>query len=151
MNGQIEENFPSGYFVSAFYALLDEKSSSIELANAAPEPALVLRKNGRIEIICRGGQPMGLLPKEFTDSETFAGTSIELKSGDVLFLFTDGLTDIKISENERLGIDRLSRWLAEESAKTPQQLCEAIYQRATGMALPESIDDDIMILAVARR
>lgn len=151
MNGQIEENFPSGYFVSAFYALLDEESSSIDLANAAPEPALVIRKKGHIEIVCRGGQPMGLLPSEFTDSETFAGTSIELEAGDMLFLFTDGLTDIKISENERLGIDRLSRWLSEESAQSPQQLCETIYQRAIDMAVPESIDDDIMILAVARR
>lgn len=151
MNSQIEDNFPAGYFVSAFYALLDENSNQIELANAAPEPALVLRKDGRIEIICRGGQPMGLLPAEFTDEQTFAGTSVSLDSGDKLIFFTDGLTDIKISENERIGLDRICRWLSENAECDAQTLCETVYQRAVTSAIQKGIDDDIMLLAIARR
>ncbi|MEW6713290.1 MAG: GAF domain-containing SpoIIE family protein phosphatase, partial [Candidatus Riflebacteria bacterium] len=150
MNQKIEENFPSGYFVSAFYTILDETTNEIEFANAAPEPALVLRSDGRIEIYSRGGQPMGLLPAEFIDNETFVGSKLVLEKGDKLIFFTDGLTDIKITDNARLGLDRVCSWLSEYSSLEAQQLVDKIYQLATDAAIENGIDDDIMLLAIAR-
>lgn len=150
MNKEIEENFPSGYFVAAFYALIDEDSQQINFANAAPEPALVVRENGRVEILCHGGQPMGLLPPEFTDAETFAGTSVILEPGEKLVFFTDGLTDIKVGEKERIGLERLSRWFSEAANLDAQIFCDEIYRRAVSSAVEKGIDDDIMLLAVAR-
>lgn len=150
MNDQIEENFPEGYFVAAFFALLDEKSDSIVFSSAAPEPALLLHKDGSIERIGRGGQPMGLLPSEFTDEETFATTTVKMNSGDTLIFFTDGLTDIKISETERIGLDRLCDWLSEQAGQTPEKLTAEIFARAEKAAIEKGIDDDIMLLAISR-
>lgn len=150
MNERIEENFPSGYFVSAFFALLDQKNDAIVFSNAAPEPALVLKKDGKVEIIGKGGQPMGLLPSEFTDEETFASTSIVLETGDTLLFFTDGITDIKISETERIGLDRFCGWLSELAGQTPQEISDKIYQRAIDVAIEKGIDDDIMLMAIGR-
>ncbi|MBU1107993.1 MAG: SpoIIE family protein phosphatase [Candidatus Riflebacteria bacterium] len=150
MNGRIEESFPSGYFVAAFFAVLDSTSESITFASAAPEPVLLLKKSGKVEKIGDGGQPMGLLPAEFTDEESFVSVSVKMEPGDMLIFFTDGITDIKISENERIGVDRLCDWVSELSGSSAQDLSEEIYRRAIAAAIENGIDDDIMILAIKR-
>lgn len=150
MNDSIESNFPEGYFVSAFFALIDKKDENIIVASAAPEPAILLRKDKRIEKIAKGGQPMGLLPTEFVDPDDFASFNVKLHPGDTLLFFTDGITDIKISEDERIGLDRFCQWVSELAGAEPQDLCDNLYSRATEAAIEKGIDDDIMLLAIKR-
>jgi PAS domain S-box-containing protein len=150
INDKIEENFPDGYFVTAFFTLLDQNSEKIFFASAAPEPVILLHKDGQVETLGRGGQPMGLLPSEFVCKEDFAAQSVSLKSGDTLIFFTDGITDIKISENERLGLPRLCEWCAELAGQPPQKICDSLYRQAIEVAIEKGIDDDIMLLAITR-
>ncbi|GAB4283743.1 MAG: hypothetical protein Kow0029_30060 [Candidatus Rifleibacteriota bacterium] len=151
MNGKIEESFPAGYFVTAFFALLGENDNLVKVASAAPEPFLVIRKDGEVEVIGRGGQPMGLLPSEFVDDTSFDSHELKLAEGEKILFFTDGLTDVKIAQDERIGIDRLCKWAKEFSDMSPENLTDAIYKRAEELAIENGIDDDIMILAIAKK
>lgn len=151
MNDRIEENFPDGYFVSAFFAVLDNEKDVVKVACAAPESIVLIRKSGEVEMVGKGGQPLGLLPSEFVDDASFDYLELNLSEGDKILFFTDGLTDVKISDNERIGSGRLCEWCKEFSNLSPEELTRQLYDRAEKMAIEGGIDDDIMILAIAKK
>ena len=151
MNDRIEENFPSGYFVSAFFTLLDTEKDVVKVACAAPEPVLLIRQSGEVELMGSGGRPLGLLPSEFIDNESFDSVELKLSEGDKILFFTDGLTDVKIADDERIGLVRLCEWCEEFSSLSSVELTRRLYERAEEMAVEGGIDDDIMILAIAKK
>jgi len=151
MNSRIEGSFPSGYFVTAFFTLLDTEKDVVKVACAAPEPVLLIRKSGEVELVRMGGQPMGLLPSEFVDDESFGSIELKLSTGDKILFFTDGLTDVKIAADERIGLSRLCEWCKEFSDLAPEELTRRLYERAEKMAIKGGVDDDIMMLAIAKK
>jgi sigma-B regulation protein RsbU (phosphoserine phosphatase) len=150
LNKRIEENFPDGYFVSAFFALIDRNKNEVHFSSAAPEPVLLVHSDGSVKKIGKGGQPMGLLPSEFVDPEDFSTRQIKLLPGDRIIFYTDGITDIKISEQERLGLEKFCSWVSEFATMQPQKICDELYSRAKDSAIEKGIDDDMMLLVISR-
>ena len=110
LNQAILRHSPSDEdFASATCLLLQRQGSStmVTLASAGHPPALVRRLDGTLEEYPRNGPITGLFVDTIYQERMF-----RLEAGDLLLLYTDGLTDAKGTSGERLGVDRVAEVLA---------------------------------------
>ncbi len=89
-------------FTTAFLAEYDAASGALAYVNAGHNAPILLRAGGNIERLDKGGLPLGIMPE--TSYET---GSLLLRSGDLLFVFTDGLIEAVNSADEEYGEGRL--------------------------------------------
>jgi serine phosphatase RsbU (regulator of sigma subunit)/PAS domain-containing protein len=132
-----------GRFVTAIVAHLrwHQGALQVELASSGHPPPLLVRRDGRIRALEAGGLPLGIFP----DAEPGV-QQVTLEPGEVLFLFTDGLTsacgpDMVYFEN------RLSDELAVLAGKAPSALVAGVRQLVVEFC-SNAFRDDITMLAI---
>ncbi len=136
-------------FTSAFYLVADAETGLMCYANAGhPIPMHACRRERRvIELDCEtsSGPALGMI--EDADYETH---ELQLAQGDVMFLFTDGLFEIKRADGEDFGVERVLSSLEqriEKNAQTPlPELCDGVLQDA--IAFAGELDDDLCFVAL---
>jgi len=104
----IQEDTSSGAFVTLFYAIVDVSSGALSYANAGHNPPLVARKNGGVEFL---DQQHGLALAVF-DKARYQTHRDQLNPGDMLLLYTDGITEAYDKQEEEFGEQRLIECLA---------------------------------------
>lgn len=102
INRTVCENVPSGKFVTFFMAQLDPQSGHLTYVNAGHNPPLLVRGSQVAETLGEGGMVLGLL-----DSVPYAEGSIQMQSGDVLLIYSDGVTETWNPKDEEFGEDGL--------------------------------------------
>jgi len=102
VNRLISESVEDTAFVTAVYGVLDRERRRLTYANAGHNPPLLLRASGRVEWLTAGGPLLGPLP-DARYTEEF----LDLDAGDLLVLYTDGITEARSPSGEMFGIERL--------------------------------------------
>lgn len=97
-------------YITAFLAHLDPGTGRLRYASAGHLPALLRRAEGRVEVLQAEGLPLAMLP----DRVPYSGGETRLEPGDLLLLYTDGVTEAESPEGEEWGHDRLVALLARE-------------------------------------
>lgn len=125
--------------ISMFYARLDTESSTLAYANAGHNPPFLFR--------CRQGVFMeldadGLLMGIKTDV-CFEEKKTGVEAGDILILYTDGVTEAENSVGELFGIGRLRRVISEHCARHPEEIIAAIFQELTAFTGSKPLLDDV--------
>ena len=115
----------------------------IELCNAGHPPALVARKSG-VERIEAGGVPMGMF---CTGNYSFRKTRLE--PGELLLLYTDGLSETRAPSQAEYGIERLAHLLAEKK-RNGHELTQACLEDVRRFAGGTKRGDDLTLLAIQR-
>jgi phosphoserine phosphatase RsbU/P len=114
----------------------------------AHEELVVYRKRTRqVEFIETPGTWLGAMKdisKFTTDSE------LKLEDGDILVLYTDGVTEAMDSAREQFGLDRLATLVKEHAELPVEQLCNAINARVLAWC-NQAADDDVTILVARYR
>lgn len=109
INKMIFPEIEKNWFITISLALIDLEKKSITISRAGHTP-LIKINNDLFELHQPGGVGIGL-----NGGDLFASTleeiSIELNKGDLLFLFSDGITELMNSNNEFYGVDNLKRFL----------------------------------------
>ncbi len=133
-----------GMFVTLTLLLLDPVTGHVEIANAGHLPP-VIRYGNTIQLGERAsGPPIGII-----DTVTYATYDMELRGGETILLYSDGVTEARNPEGEMLGEARMLDWLAEApdgSVSCVDFLCERVQRFADG----ERQSDDITLLALSR-
>jgi predicted permease len=113
---------PSSY-ATFFYARLDEQTRRLTYVNGGHNPPFLLRnhQSGAIEELAAGGMIIGMFP--FSQYEE--GT-VQLESGDVLMLFTDGVSEAHNPDEEEFGEERLKDVLRRYGHLAAEEMSEAI-------------------------
>ena len=118
-----EELFPrirKDMFITLFLAVLDTKSEKVTYARAGHEPALLLKsqalkadqENVPVEELRGNGMALGILePKLF--NELICDEVTDFSIGDLLCLYTDGVTETSNLEKEEFGLSRLKSELIQ--------------------------------------
>ncbi len=105
----------SGSFVTAFYGVFDEKRRTLSYCNAG-HPSPLWRRGGSAAVgelpAGRSGLPLGILAEA-----EYAPEAVELAPGDVLMLYTDGISEARNAEGEMYGMERLRRALGRAAAQ----------------------------------
>jgi len=130
-------------FVTASLAFLRQRGSRVQVQLSScghPGPAVV-RADGRVEILEGDGLPLGL----FDDAEP-GRLELELHKGDVLFFYTDGVTEARGADLSFFE-DRLSDALAAVAGRSATEIVRAVQELVTSFSSGE-LKDDVTILAV---
>ena len=98
-------------FITFFLALYDPESGSVVFTNAGHNPGILVRAGGTTELLGAHGPPLGLFPGKSYGSGTFT-----MGEGDLLALYTDGLTEAANPEDEEFGMTRLVETLVKVRA-----------------------------------
>ena len=101
INGFLHRSTGSNSYATFFYAQLDEETRRLTYVNAGHNPPYLLRQTG-IQELNVGGTVLGLFPHM-----TYEQASVDLRPGDVLVAFTDGVTEALNSSEEEFGETRL--------------------------------------------
>ncbi len=88
MNTLLAESTDPHMFVTFFYGVLDPATGEAVCTNAGHEPPILLRADGRVERVRIGGLILGMLP-----GQSYAEHSLTLEPGDLMVLYTDGVTE----------------------------------------------------------
>jgi phosphoserine phosphatase RsbU/P len=143
-NAVIAADSKAGMFVTLFYGVLDAQNRSIAYVNAGHNPPLLCRGiDGTISEIPATGMAVGALE----DAEYASGT-VAFEPGDVMVLYTDGITEAENASQEMFGEERLHETILKSRALPAAAIVDAILesvQAFTG-ATPQS--DDITLMVV---
>jgi serine phosphatase RsbU (regulator of sigma subunit) len=98
-------------FITFFLALYDPESGSVVYTNAGHNPGILVRRSGACELLGAHGPPLGLFPGKTYGSGTFT-----MGEGDLLALYTDGVTEAANPDDEEFGMARLVETLVRSRA-----------------------------------
>jgi phosphoserine phosphatase RsbU/P len=137
----------TGLFVTALAAEVDPSRGILTYASAGHEPALLARaeRQRSVEELPAGGMMLGLL-----ESAPTADRALPFESGDLLVLYTDGITDAVDAGGTRFGASRLTEAVDEARRLPAAEAVAAVLgavDRFAGSAEPA---DDLTIVAVRR-
>lgn len=139
MNRNLSEEYNGGDFVTMFVGILDLTTGHLDYCNAGHEAPLI------------AGQPLDVkrnLPVGSLSDWSYEGQQTQLKPGDMLFLYTDGLSEAKNSAEELLGRKRVQQIVSEHATDTAQQLIELMEAEVRHHAGDAEQNDDITMLAI---
>lgn len=139
MNRNLSEEYAGGDFVTMFVGILDLASGHLDYCNAGHEAPLV---SGQLLDVKRN-LPVGAL-----SDWAYEGQQTQLKPGDMLFLYTDGLSETMNNKGELLGRQRVQQLASEHSQDTAQQLVELMEAEVHRHAGDAEQNDDITLLAI---
>ena len=132
----------SGRFVTFCFAWLDPARQTLAYTNAGHNPPLLVRADGAVNRLSEAGVVMGVFPEA-----AYGTITLDLRSGDRLLFFTDGITESRSPSGEEFGDDRLAdAFVAARGcdADTLKDRIVAAVHAFTG----GTFDDDATLIAV---
>lgn len=134
-------------FITVFYAIYNTKTGLVTYSNAGHNPPLLLRSNGRVEVLPK---PKNTIVGAF-DNISYKEDTLQLEHGDTLVLFTDGVTEAMNPHNEEFGSKRLNDVLGGLASCRSQQIVETVKSSVREFADGAEQSDDITMLVLKRR
>jgi len=131
-------------YVTLFYARFDLKAKTISYVGCGHPPGILFRGDKGIQELLQGKH----MPLGFSHSELYASTTVPLKPGDSVFLYSDGLTEMRNEKGEFFGQENLMQCLRKTSWHIPELLIEEVYSQVTNFSAPHSFADDLTCIAI---
>jgi phosphoserine phosphatase RsbU/P len=141
LNRMLCEIAPVGKFVSFFYAVLDSQNNRLTYCNAGHNPPLLVRGNGVTSELNAAGAVLGQFP-----DWVYEQSEVQLRRGDALVMFTDGLVDACNPDDEAFGEERLARIAVENRGAGAGKLETLLMQAASEHCGGRFQDDASMIV-----
>ncbi len=133
-----------GHFITLTYAVWEPKLKALRLANAGmPLPVLV--RGGHCQPIRAEGVPLGLL-----EQVEYQEVSLTLEKGDVLALFSDGLTEAFSPQHEEFGPRRMENLLRENQLQPVEHIVDEVFKEVSAFeqGRPARDDQTMVVLRV---
>jgi serine phosphatase RsbU (regulator of sigma subunit) len=133
-----------GMFVTLFYGVLDFASGAFAYSNAGHNPPWLLRASGHVESVAGTGDPMlGAF-----DDTVYHEASVALAPGDVVFLYTDGVSEGMNVVDEPYSDERLEKTLRASIGRTPESLVSGVVSEVQDHGVGRDPSDDITAMAL---
>jgi serine phosphatase RsbU (regulator of sigma subunit) len=139
-------------FATFFYGLIDTSEGTFTSTNAGHNPPMVLRNSGEVDLLTKGGLLLGML-----DEQPYKQETIQLEPGEVVVLYTDGITEavgpgVEEDDPEAMfGEDALLEVLKSNghlpAVGIKEAILDAVKEHTTGMQQ----SDDITLVVVRRQ
>ena len=146
VNRYLADNIPANRFVTLFYAELDPQSGALSFLNAGHNPPLIVHAAGTVEQLASGGLPLGIKRDvEYREGRT------QLQMGDVLVIYSDGVTEAVSPSGEEFGATRLYEVVSRNITASAAGIRDRIESSLTKFAQGTSAADDITLVIVKRQ
>jgi len=142
-NNDLCEGNDAGMFVTAWQGNIDLKTGLVKFANAGHNPP-ILKRNGEYEYLkCRAGFVLaGMEGIKYKEQE------FQLEPGDMIFLYTDGVTEATNRREELYGEDRLLNIIKSTEYESIKELCESVKADVDKFVDGAPQFDDITMVAL---
>ena len=154
LNRILLQQIETGRFVTLVYALLDPITGALEFASAGHNPALLLSATGGVEWLAASGPPLGVLAEA-----TYEPIRRTLVAGDVLVLYSDGITEAarpragssavrRFDDMEFFDEARLEAAVTRHAGESAAAIMQGILTSVRDFSAAEPQGDDITLLVV---
>ncbi len=137
-------NCPSNRFISFFMCVLDATTGTIAYANAGHNPPIIVRTDGSYDSLEGGGPPLGIM-----GSIEFQQYQARMHKGDILAIYSDGVTEAATPGDEEFETANLAKTLAAHSGESARSMIGEVNQALTAWTEGAPPADDITLI-VAR-
>lgn len=144
VNRQLCEANDENLFVTAWMGVLEISTGKLVYVNAGHNPPVIGRKNGETEFL-RSRPGFVLAGLDFTK---YRAGSLELMPGDLLYLYTDGVTEAMNTAQELYGEEHLKRTLDANVSAAPEEIFKAVKKDLDDFVADAPQFDDITMLAM---
>ena len=145
LNNHIFNSTPSSKYITFFSGILQLKDGSIKYCNAGHNPPLLIKNDGSSVYLKTGGIPLG-----FVLDSPYGNETLSLSQGEILLLFSDGVTET-FDENEvEFGDSRLSELIASNRNLDGTEIINLILDNLKEYSGEELFLDDVTMLMIKR-
>jgi len=145
LNTAIIQSASANNFVSFVYAEIDGPSGLIEYVNAGHNPPMLVRSSGEVDRLPAGGLILGVVPAAKHERR-----EVEMRPGDLLVAFSDGVTETQNEAGEEFGEDRLIGLLLQERTRSASFLQDLVADSLRNFAGAAPQYDDITLVVLKR-
>ncbi|MCH9612128.1 MAG: hypothetical protein S4CHLAM102_06110 [Chlamydiia bacterium] len=138
-----EDTKENGMFVTLFLALYDVESRRLSYSNLGHLPPLVKRVDGRLEKLDTAGMALGVEPDSQAEIK-----EIELQVGDLIILYTDGITEAHNAHGNLFGETRLEQLINEADSNEVEYLADKIMQGVRDFVGGAPQHDDMTLVII---
>ena len=144
INNVIYQNTDPEKYITFFYGQLDKNTLLFNYVNAGHNPPYLLHEDGSMDELITGGIILGMMP----DMPYEIG-SCQLSKGDMLMLYTDGVTETMTLDDEEYEESRLIKFLKNTGlTKNPEEINKDLIVDLEEFAVGAPQNDDITILTL---
>jgi sigma-B regulation protein RsbU (phosphoserine phosphatase) len=146
-NTIIANDSKSGMFVTLFYGFLDSADRTLTYVNAGHNPPIHFRAaDGTLAELAATGIAMGVL-----DDAEYTSETVQIAPGDVLVLYTDGITEAENADLDMFGIERLEKIIQDSGRQSANELCQEILSEVRTFCGDQPQSDDITLMVIRSR
>lgn len=146
VNRYLADNIPPNRFVTLFYAELSPATGALSFLNAGHNPPLIVHQAGTVEQLSSGGLPLGIKP-----DAVFREGRTQLQPGDVMVIYSDGVSEAGNPQGEEFGVKRLSDTVMRNIESSAAGIRDRIESALTKFSEGTAAADDITLVIVKRQ
>ena len=139
------ERTPVEKYATLFLVVVDVATGQVRYANAGHNPALIVRRGNHTEWLRSTGTPVGLIPDGPCSQD-----EVLLESGDLLVLYTDGITEAENPDGEEYGTERLRSAILRGPRRPLDELVAALGEDVDEFTGRAPLTDDRTVVALRR-
>jgi sigma-B regulation protein RsbU (phosphoserine phosphatase) len=143
VNRLLHDNIATGKFVTFLYGVLDGETRTFRHCNAG-HPYPILLSDGSIRALEQGGAVLGVFP-----DWTYEDSTVELKAGDRLFLFTDGITEACNTDGQEFEDASIAAFAKANGTLTAKELNSRLLAKVTAFCGAQFQDDATLLVIAA--
>ena len=144
-NRALSADMDDSRFVTLLYARLIPGRHSLTYTSAGHTPGYIMSATGDMKTALEStAMPLGIL----ADGDFPAGQKIDLESGDLLFLFTDGVTEALGPDEQVFGSERALQVLRDNRSLTASELVETLYEAVVDFTERPFLEDDLTTIII---
>jgi phosphoserine phosphatase RsbU/P len=143
VNAQLCHSTEANRFATLFLALYEDSTRALRYTNAGHNPPILVRADGTIERLTTGGMMTGAF--EWAQYEE---ASVTLRDGDLLLIFSDGISEAENPEGEEYGEEKLIRFAVEHRTLSADEMRLAIFKEIDAWAGERERGDDQTLVII---
>jgi len=142
VNSHVHASSLTDRYATLFYGVFDGTMRTLRYVNAGHNPPIVIRQDRSMIRLETGGVPVGIFP-----GSTYEEGLVQLRPGDLVIAYTDGLTDAENPAGEEWGVEGLRKAVDESETRRPDDVACAIFTAMDEFSQGRQTDDATVIVA----
>jgi sigma-B regulation protein RsbU (phosphoserine phosphatase) len=145
LDHSISVNCPNNRFITMFICVVDPATGETHYCNAGHNPAFLIKASGDVEALTAMGTVLGILPER-----GYEEAQIVIETGDLIAIYSDGVTEAVNDADEEFGEDRLAQLIVTHRESSAEEIVCAVNDQLTEWTGDAPPDDDITLVIVRR-
>jgi phosphoserine phosphatase RsbU/P len=141
VNRQVYASSLANRYATLFYGVFDGATRTLKYVNAGHNPPAVIGRDGSVTWLETGGAPVGMFP-----DWTYEEATLQLRPGDRLVAFTDGVIEAVNPTGEEWGVDGLLRVAAENATRDAAGVVRAVFASLDEFSQGRLADDATVVV-----